>query len=62
MEDKEAIEILMRMMEKYSMRGEEKEAILTAIGILSWSKLGKSRMESIVKAHKAKRAKALGRN
>lgn len=57
MEDKEAINILMRLIEKYSLSGEEKKAILNAIGILSWTKLGQGRIKSIIKAQKAKREK-----
>lgn len=56
MEDKTAINILMRMIEKHSLSGEEKKAILAAVGILSWSKLGEGRIKSIAKAQKAKRA------
>lgn len=57
MEDKEAINILIHMIEKYSLSGKEKESVLTAIGILSWSKLGEGRIKSIIKAQKAKREK-----
>jgi hypothetical protein len=60
MEDKEAIEILTRLLEKDILNSEEKEAVLTAIGILSWSKLGESRLDKIIKDHKAKRYIALG--
>lgn len=54
MEDKKAMNILISLAEKYSLTPEEKEAILTAIGILSWSSLGESRMKRIIKSHKAK--------
>jgi hypothetical protein len=54
MEDKEAIEILTEMLGKKSLAEKEKEAVLTAIGILSWSKLGQGRIKQIAKAHKAK--------
>ena len=57
MEDKEVINILMRMIGKYSLSGEDKKAVLAAIGILSWSKLGQGRIKSIAKAQKAKRDK-----
>ncbi|HEX7586065.1 MAG TPA: hypothetical protein VF390_00285 [Patescibacteria group bacterium] len=57
MEDKEAIEILMKLLDKYSLSDKEKKAILTAIGILSWSALGQSRIKSIAKAQKVKREK-----
>lgn len=56
MQDKEAIEILMRMGEKYAFSEEEKEAVLTAIGILSWSALGQTRIKNIAKAQKVKRS------
>lgn len=57
MEDKEAIKILMRMIEKYSLSSEEKEAVLAAIGILSWTQLGEGRIRRLAKAQKAQRAK-----
>lgn len=50
MTDKEAIEILQRMMGKDSVTVEEKEAILTAIGILGWSTLAEGRMKSLKRA------------
>jgi hypothetical protein len=53
MEDNRAIEILMSLIEKYRLQGEEREGVLTAIGILSWSKLA----ESALKTRKAKREK-----
>ena len=54
MEHKEAIEILKRLLEKHQLNTEEKEAVMTAIGILSWTSLSKS----YIKAQKAKRDKA----
>lgn len=57
MEDKEAIEILMKLLDKHSFTGKEKKAIRSAIGILSWSKLAKGRIESIAKSQKTKREK-----
>lgn len=62
MEDKEAIEILTNMLKKYSFSEKEKEAVLDAIGILSWSKLGKSRIQHIAKVRKAKHEKDLKLN
>ena len=41
MEYKKAIAILMNILEKRSLAAEEKEAVLTAIGILDWDSLGK---------------------
>lgn len=55
MEDKKAINILIGLQEKYSLTAEEKEAVLTAIGVLSWTSLGESRMKRIIKSYKAKR-------
>ncbi len=39
MQDKEVIEILMRMGDKYAFSDEEKEAVRTAVGILSWTRV-----------------------
>ena len=39
MNDKEAIAVLTRMLQEKSLSTEEQEAIRTAIGILSWTKL-----------------------
>jgi len=55
MQDKEAIEILMRMGDKYALSDEEKAAVSAAIGILSWTALGQSRIKNIAKAQKAKK-------
>ena len=54
MEYQEAIDILRSLMEKHTLSDEEKQAIMTAIGILSWGSLSKSRR----KAQKAKRDKS----
>lgn len=59
MEDKEAIEILTRMLEEGSFSEKEKEAVLTAIGILSWSKLGQRRIKNFIRSQKAKRERDL---
>lgn len=59
MEDKQAIEILTEMLKKYAFSEQEKEAVLDAIGILSWSKLGQARIKGIAKSLKAKREKDL---
>ena len=50
MEDKEATEILKKMLQKHSLEREEKEAVRTAIGILGWTKLIEGRMKTIKKA------------
>ncbi len=53
MEYKEAVDILKRLVEKHPLDAEEKEAVMTAIGVLVWGALGKSKTRAI----KAKRAK-----
>lgn len=57
MEYKEAITILMGLLEKNSLDTEGKEAVLTAIGVLDWANLGKNRMKRIIKARKDRRDK-----
>lgn len=54
MEYQKAIAILKNLLDRHSLTTEEKEAVTTAIGILSWSSLSKSR----IKAQKAKRDKS----
>ncbi len=53
MEDKKAADILMKLLDKKILNAEEKEAVSTAIGILSWTVLSQSR----IKAMKTKRDK-----
>ena len=53
MEHKKALEILIRLAEKKSLKEEEKKAILTAVGVLSWTSLAQSR----IKTKKAKQEK-----
>ena len=53
MEDKKALGILMKMLDKKSLSVQEKKAILAAVGVLSWTSLA----ESKIKARKAKRDK-----
>jgi len=55
MKDKEAMEILIRILEKRSFDAKEKEAISAAIGILGWTSLA----ESKIKERKAKKEKDL---
>jgi len=50
MEYQKAIAILKNMLEKRSLDAEEKEAIMTAMGVLSWGALAQSKL----KAKKAK--------
>jgi hypothetical protein len=54
MEYQQAIIILKNLLDKHSLDAEEKEAIMTAIGLLSLGSLAKSR----IKAQKAKRDKS----
>ena len=54
MEYQEAITILKSLLEKHPLDAEEKEAVMTAIGVLSWGALSRSR----IKAQKAKRDKS----
>ena len=49
MDDKAAIEILKRLPDKYPLKKQEKQAILTATGILFWSKLIEGRVNSMKK-------------
>ncbi len=51
MEHERAIAILKSMLDRHQLNAEEEEAVMTAIGVLSWAALSKSRM----KAQKAKR-------
>jgi hypothetical protein len=53
-EDKEAIEILLKLLENDSLSQEQRVAVRSAIGILSWTKLAEGRIKSIAQAQKAK--------
>lgn len=57
MEYKKAINILLKMTDRYSLDAEEKEAILTAIGTLDCGSLAENRLKHIIKGRKAKRDK-----
>jgi len=59
MEYKKAIGVLMNLLNKNQLNPEEKEAILTAIGVLDWAHFGKNRMRNIAKARKEKLNKDL---
>lgn len=50
MDDKTAIEILERMLQKHQLDAREQEAVYTAIGILGWSKLMEGRIAHMKKA------------
>lgn len=54
MEYIEAIAVLKSLLEKHPLTEEEKEAVMMAIGILSWGSLSKSK----IKAQKARRDKS----
>ncbi len=54
MEYQKAVAILKSLLDNRSLNAEEKEAVLTAIGVLSWGSLSKSK----IKAQKAKRDKS----
>ncbi len=41
------IDILQALAAKYPLEPEEKEAITTAVGLLSWARLGESRLKSL---------------
>lgn len=49
MEDKVAIEVLKRLLDKYRLEEDERQAVLSAIGILAWSKLIEGRVNSMKK-------------
>ncbi|MFA5629038.1 MAG: hypothetical protein WC958_02080 [Dehalococcoidales bacterium] len=51
MEYKEAVAILTKLVEKHTFESAEKEALMLAIGVLSWGKVYESRL----KAQKEKR-------
>ncbi len=57
MEYKKAVVILMDLLKKRTLSKKEKEAVLTAIGVLDWASLGKNRLKGIIKARQAKREK-----
>jgi hypothetical protein len=46
-EHKPAIEVLKSLLEKHPLSPAEKEAVLTAIGVLSWSALARSRLKGL---------------
>jgi len=59
MDYKEARDILIKMVDKKSLNSEEKEAVLTAIGVLDWASLAKNAFKSRIKKIKAKKEKDL---
>jgi len=59
MEYKKALAILLKMLDRCALEGEEKEAVLTAVGVLDAASLGENRFKSIIKARKEKRDKGV---
>ena len=55
MEHKQAIDILIKMLGKPTLDAEEKEAINTAIGVLGWTSLAKSRIKTLKAKRDARR-------
>ncbi|HOI59798.1 MAG TPA: hypothetical protein PKU93_00575 [Candidatus Pacearchaeota archaeon] len=55
MDYKEAIEILLNLIKKYSLEGEEKDAIVMAIGTLDCGALAHNRFKSVMKSIKEKK-------
>ncbi|MCL5435763.1 MAG: hypothetical protein M1275_01650 [Patescibacteria group bacterium] len=54
MDHKQAAKILVELVKRGRLSAKEKEAVLTAIGVLSWSYLAETRLE----VRKAKRGKS----
>lgn len=46
MDDKKAAKVLLNLLEKHKLNDEEKKALESAIGILSWTSLSKSRIKA----------------
>ncbi|OGF66494.1 hypothetical protein A3I27_00680 [Candidatus Giovannonibacteria bacterium RIFCSPLOWO2_02_FULL_43_11b] len=60
MTHQKALEILIKLIEKNpyfakASNGEERKAILTAIGVLSWTKLAGARIKKMMEERKARR-------
>ena len=47
MDHQKASTILMKMLDKNQLEDEEREAILTAIGVLAWTSLSKSKIKAM---------------
>jgi hypothetical protein len=47
MEHKEASTILIKLMGKNLLDAKEKEAVLTAVGVLAWTSLSKSKIKAM---------------
>jgi|APLow6443716910_1056828.scaffolds.fasta_scaffold1836896_1 hypothetical protein len=46
MDHKEAIKVLLNLLEKNLLNQKEKQAILTAVGVFSWTSLAQNRLKS----------------
>jgi hypothetical protein len=57
MEYKEALDILIKMAGKSDLTAKEKQAILTAIGVLDMATIAKNRYKMMIKSQKAKKEK-----
>lgn len=58
MEYKQAISVLTKMLDEGTLDAEQKEAVLTAIGVLDWAALGKNRFKSMMEKRKDKPGKS----
>ncbi len=58
MEYEKAITILTSLLDGHSLDAEEKEAVVTAIGMLSWGALSKSRIKALKIKRDAKQQKS----
>ena len=61
MDHKTAINILLKLLDKNSLTQEEREATLTAIGVLSWTQLAQSRLKILGKSRHVAKDAALSR-
>lgn len=50
MEHKKAAEVLLKLVEKPVISAEEKEAVMTAVGVLGWTSLSQSRIRNLRKS------------
>jgi hypothetical protein len=58
MEYKEALDILIKLAGKSGLTAKEKQAILTAIGVLDMASIAKNRYKMMIKSQKAKKQKS----
>ena len=57
MEYKKAVAVLMELLDKYTLDEEEREAVLTAVGLFDWASIAKNRMKDKIKSWKEKKEK-----